>query len=96
MTTTTPAPYINVNRNGRENNYMLLSSALVKRETDKAILISVQAEFAHDVYNREIWLPKTQVERVEGSIYASVWILAQKAVGLCHGDENKAANVFFI
>lgn len=62
----------------------LLENASVVRETEKAVRLSVMIG---DVRRTEGWFPKSQIQIVDGEIWATAWIMEQKDRELCHSNE---------
>ena len=59
-----------------KNGYEKMIGATVRRESEKAILVSV---LYGDVAKKDVWMPKSQVEVREDGVWASSWILDQKS-----------------
>ena len=57
-------------------NLEKISGAILKRETEKAFLITVTFG---DMAKKDVWFPKSQTEVRETGIFASSWILNQKS-----------------
>lgn len=55
-----------------------LVGGTVERETEKAFFVNVSVDSPLGMTGKSIWMPKSQVEIVDGKVYASAWIVSKK------------------
>ena len=65
-------------------NLELVGSS-VKRETEKAIYVSVECDGACGQFSKDVWFPKSQTEVIDGVVFASEWIVGAKEKDLSAG-----------
>jgi len=57
---------------------MEISGATVERETEKAVMLDVTVDSGVGLRGRKVWFPKSQIEIVDGKVFATSWIIAKK------------------
>ena len=55
-----------------------LVGATIEKETEKAVLLSVEIEFHNKRSAKSLWFPKSQLKIDESGIFATAWIMTEK------------------
>lgn len=55
----------------------ILNNYEIKRETEKAILISTPMIIGNNIKDKEFWMPKSQTKEVETGLAVATWLISK-------------------
>ncbi len=72
-------------------NTLQITIEKIERETDKAILISCEAENGAGRFGRKVWFPKSQVKTADNILIVPAWLAKAKLADLFGEHAGRAS-----